>query len=63
VRQRPPSSFKQRFKTAHLLIGALLAWLLISMHLQHLNGALSGEAKAPPSMWERVILALSDWGI
>lgn len=63
ARRRAPSSIKQRFKAAHLLIGALLAWLVISMNLQHLNRALSGEAPAPPSMWEQVIQTLSDWGI
>ena len=60
---RTPGSTKRRFKTAHLLVGALLAWLVISIQLQHLNRALSGEPQAPPSLWERVVQTLSDWGI
>jgi len=63
ARRRPPSGTKRRFKTAHLLLGALLAWLVISIQLQHLNRALGGEAPAPPSLWERVIQTISDWGI
>jgi hypothetical protein len=63
AKEQPPSTNRQRLKTAHLLWGAVLAWLVISLHLQHLNRALSGEPKAPQSTWERVIFALSDWGI
>jgi putative copper export protein len=61
ARKQPPRSLKQRFDTAHLLFGALLAWLVISMTLQHLNREISGEPRAPQSVWERVIETLSDW--
>lgn len=63
ARTQPPRSLKKRFDTAHLLVAALLAWLVISMNLQHLNRAVGGEPQAPPSAWERVIQTLSDWGI
>jgi len=61
--KQAPSGMTRRFKTAHVLIGALLAWLVISMQLQHLNRGLSGEPQAPQSTWERLIQALSEWGI
>ena len=63
ARTQPPRSMKQRFKTAHLLWAALLAWLVISIELQHLNRSVNGEPQAPPSAWEQVIRTLSDWGI
>jgi hypothetical protein len=63
ARKQPPRSLAKRLDTAHLLFGALLAWLVISLHLQHLNRAISGETQAPRSTWERVVDALSDWGI
>ena len=63
ARQQPPSSVRRRFKTAHLLYAALLAWLVISIQLKHLDRALSGEPLGPPSTWERMIQTLSDWGI
>jgi hypothetical protein len=63
ARSQPPRSMKQRFKTAHMLVAALVVWLLISMHLRHLNRALSGEPQQPQSMWESVVQKLSDWGI
>jgi thiosulfate reductase cytochrome b subunit len=63
ARKQAPSSISWRFKTAHLLFAALLAWLVITMQLQHLNRALSGEPQAPRSTWERLIQTLSDWGI
>ncbi len=63
ARTQPARSLKQRFKTAHLLFAALLAWLVISMHLKHLNRALSGEPQEPRSTWESVVQKLSDWGI
>jgi len=63
ARKQPPRGLKQRFGTAHVLVAALLAWLVISMHFEHLNRALGGEPPAPRSNWERMIEALSDWGI
>ena len=63
ARKQPPNSPKQRFDTAHLLFSALLVWLVISMNLQHLDHALSGEPHAQPSTWERIVQTLSDWGI
>ena len=61
ARSQPPSSTKQRLKTAHVLVAALVAWLLISFEVRHLNRALSGEAKDPQSTFERVVRAVSDW--
>ena len=61
ARNQPASSIKKRFKTAHLLLAALVAWLFISIQLQHLDRALGGEPTAPPSTWERVVQTLSDW--
>lgn len=63
ARNQPPSSTKQRLKTAHVLFAALVAWLLISFEVKHMDRALSGEAKAPQSTFERVVRAVSDWGI
>ena len=63
ARMQRPSSAKRRFKTAHLLVGALLAWLVINFELQHLSHAIGGEPQAAPSMWERVVRTVSDWGI
>ena len=63
ARTQPPRSAKQRFDTAHLLFAALLAWLVISINLRHLDRAISGQPPAPRSVWERVIETLSDWGI
>ncbi len=62
-RKQPPRSLRQRFNTVHLLFAALLAWLVISLQLRHLNRAVSGEPQAPPSSWDRVIQTLSDWRI
>lgn len=62
-RNQPRGSAKQRFKTAHLLVAALVAWLVINFQLQHLNRAMSGEPQAPQSTWERIVQTLSDWGI
>jgi putative copper export protein len=61
ARKQPSRSLSKRFGTARLLLGALLAWLVISLHLQHLNRAMGGEPQASRSTWERVIDALSDW--
>ncbi len=61
ARNQPRSSPKKRFDTAHLLIGALVVWLIINFNLQHLNSAFGGEPPLPASTWERVIRALSDW--
>jgi hypothetical protein len=63
ARNRAPSGSKRRLKTAHVLLGAVLAWLLISIQLRHLNHSLSGDPQAPQTTWERVIQTLSDWGI
>jgi hypothetical protein len=63
ARNQPVSSPKQRFDTAHLLLGALLAWLVISINLKHLDRSLGGETQAPPTTFERVIQTLSDWGL
>jgi putative copper export protein len=52
--KQPPRSLAQRLGTVHVVVVALLAWLAISFHLQHLNRALSGETQAPQSNWERV---------
>jgi hypothetical protein len=54
-----PSDTKKRLKTAKILFVALLAWLVISFRLQHLNNALSGEPVGAPSTWEHVITFLS----
>jgi hypothetical protein len=61
ARKKAPSTTKQRFKTAHLLFGALIVWLVISLNLQRLNMSLSGEPQAPPTVWERVVRTISDW--
>jgi hypothetical protein len=61
ARKQGSRSTKQRFDTAHLLLAALLAWLVISMNLRHLDSAVSGEPQAPQSTWERVINTLSEW--
>jgi hypothetical protein len=63
ARKEKPSTFKQRFDTARLLVGALLVWLVISMNLKRLDASLSGEPPAPQSTWERIVRTLSDWGI
>jgi hypothetical protein len=62
ARGQRPSSTKRRFKTAHLLVGAVLAWLLINFELQHLSSAISGEPKVEASTWERVVRTVKDWG-
>jgi len=61
ARNQPPSSGKKRLKTAHMLVGVLLAWLMISFNLSHLNHALSGDAEEQPSTWERVVKVLHEW--
>ena len=61
ARNQPASSAKQRFKTVHVLIGAVVVWLVISMNLKRLDVSLSGEPQAPQSTWERVVRTLSDW--
>jgi hypothetical protein len=61
ARTRPASSAKQRFKTAHVLVAALLVWLVISLNLKHLDRSLGGEPQGPQSTWEKVIRTLSDW--
>ena len=63
ARNQPPSSLRKRFDTAHLLIGAVLVWLVISLKLRHLDHALSGDPQTPPSTWEQIVQTLSDWGI
>ena len=63
ARTQPPSSLKQRLGTAKMLLGVLVVWLLISMNLRHLDRAISGEPKAPLTTWEKIIVALSDWGL
>jgi hypothetical protein len=63
ARTQPRGSLRRRFDTAHVLVGAVLVWLVISLHLRHLDHALSGDAQAPLSTWERVVQTLSDWGI
>jgi len=63
ARTQPASRAKQRFKTARLLVGAILVWLVVSIQLKHLNRAISGEPQAAPSLWERVVQTLSDWGL
>jgi hypothetical protein len=60
ARGQAPSSTKQRFKTGHVLLGVLLAWLIINFNLRHLDSAISGEP-APPSTWERVVRTVADW--
>ncbi len=63
ARTQSSRSLKQRFRTAHLLLAALLVWLVISMHLRHLNRAMGGQPQTPQSTWDRVIETLSEWGI
>ncbi len=58
ARSGPRSSVKRRFKTLHLLLAAVLVWLVISMHLRHLTNALSGEPQTPVSTWDRVVQTL-----
>ena len=58
TRSGPRSGTKRRFKTLHLLLGAILVWLVISMHLRHLTNTLGGEPQAPASTWDRVIETL-----
>jgi hypothetical protein len=60
ARNKPASSLKQRFKTAHLLVAAILVWLVISFNLQHLDQSLSGEPQAQ-STWEKIVRTISDW--
>jgi capsular polysaccharide biosynthesis protein len=60
ARNKPASSPKQRFKTAHLLIGVLIVWLVISFNLQHLDKSISGEPQTQ-STWEKVVRTISDW--
>ena len=61
ARTQPPSGLKKRSKTLHLLVAAVVVWLVINMHLQHLNRVMGGEPDVPQSTWERVITTLSDW--
>jgi hypothetical protein len=63
ARNQSPGSLRKRFDTPHLLFGAVLVWLVISLQLKHLDHALSGDPQVPPSTWERVVQTLSDWGI
>jgi len=56
---RGPSSTKQRFRTAKLLIGVLLAWLVISFNLRHLSGSISGE-QHDETTWERVVRTMHE---
>jgi hypothetical protein len=55
AKTRPPSSTKQRLKTAHVLLIALAVWLVVNFNLQHLNRALGGEPVGEPSIWERIM--------
>jgi hypothetical protein len=61
ARNKPPSTTKQRIKTAHVLLGALIVWLVITLNLQHLNSSISGEPQGPPTVWEKVVRTISDW--
>ena len=56
---RATADTRTRLKTAKILLVALLAWLVISFKLQHLNHALSGEPVEPPTTWERVVTFLA----
>ena len=56
---RPPSSTKQRLKTAHVLLIALALWLVVNFNLQHLNRALGGQPPGEPSTWERIVRFLA----
>ena len=59
AKTQPPSTTKQRLKTAHVLLVALLVWLVVNFNLQHLNRALGGQPVGEPSAWERVVRFLS----
>ena len=60
ARNKPGSSPKQRFKTAHLLVGALILWLVIGFNLKHLDQSISGEPQTQ-STWEKIVRTISDW--
>ncbi len=57
---QPRRTWGQKFKTAKLLIAALLAWLAISLHLRQLNHSID-HPKAPYEMtlWDRIVETLS----
>jgi len=61
ARNQPPSNPKRRFKIVHILLAALVAWLAISIQLQHLDGEMSGESQKPETTWERVVQRVSEW--
>ena len=61
ARKKPASTPKQRFDTAHVLIAALIVWLIVSMNLRHLDRSLSGEPQPEQSTWEKVVRTISDW--
>ena len=60
ARNKSASSPKQRFKTAHLLLGVLIVWLIVIFNLQHLDQSLSGEPQTQTT-WEMVVRTISDW--
>ncbi len=60
AKTRPPSSAKQRLKTAHVLLIALAVWLVVNLNLQHLNRALSGQPAGESSTWERIVRFLAE---
>lgn len=59
AKTQPPSTTKQRLKTAHVLLIALAVWLVVNFNLQHLNGALSGQPAGEQSTWERIVRLLA----
>ena len=59
AKSQPPSTTKQRLKTAHVLLIALAVWLVVNFNLQHLNSALSGHPVNEPSAWERIVRFLA----
>ena len=60
ARTRPPSTAKQRWKTAHVLLIALAVWLVVTFNLQHLNMALGGRPAGEPSTWERLVRLVAE---
>jgi hypothetical protein len=54
-----PRTSKQKLKTAKILIGALVAWMMVYYSLQHSIGNIDGAAPQDPSLMERVVSYLS----
>ncbi len=57
-KDHPRRTPQQKIKTAKLLVGALLAWMILSFTLQHMINKLDNAPDREPSLVERVVFFL-----